>query len=200
MESIKEQTPPDDHLDRVLDAALAKYASVEARAGLEDRVLANLRVESLRPSRHPWLRWGLAGAVAVLAIIAVVAWRSSRTPHPVIANYPPVTIQRPSTQDAKLAPNATHEVGAIKHASMRKPAARRMRASTAVATYPKLDQFPSPQPLSVQEMTLAQYVRNFPKEAQLVAQSQEAFDLETQKVMNHAGSETRTSSPIEQER
>ena len=34
-----------DPLDRDLDAALAKYAAVEPRAGLEDRVLANLRAE-----------------------------------------------------------------------------------------------------------------------------------------------------------
>jgi hypothetical protein len=36
-----------DEFDRMLDAALAKYAAVEPRTGLEERVLANLR-----PSRR----------------------------------------------------------------------------------------------------------------------------------------------------
>ena len=35
-----------DDLDRALDAALAKYTSVEPRAGLDERILANLRAVS----------------------------------------------------------------------------------------------------------------------------------------------------------
>ena len=94
--------------------------------------------------------------------------------------------------------HATDEVAAAKHAS-RKPAARRVPASTAAA-HPKLDQFPSPQPLSAEEIALVQYVENFPKEARLVAQAQQEFALETQKIMNDTGLETRPSGPIQQER
>jgi hypothetical protein len=65
---------------------------------------------------------------------------------------------------------------------------------------PKLDQFPSPQPLSAEEIALARYVKNFPKEAQLVADAQEEFELETRKIMNDAGSETPTSNPVQLER
>ena len=185
-------------LDRILDTALAKYAAVEPRAGLEGRVLEHLRAEALRPSRHAWLQWGLAGALGAIAVIAVLAWQSSRVPHPIIANHPPAAIQRQSIQETKPAPHATDEVAAAKHAS-RKPAARRVPASTAAA-HPKLDQFPSPQPLSAEEIALVQYVENFPKEARLVAQAQQEFALETQKIMNDTGLETRPSGPIQQER
>jgi hypothetical protein len=54
--------------------------------------------------------------------------------------------------------------------------------------------------LSAEEIALAQYVENFPKEAGLVAQAQEEFAIETQKVMNDAGSETRPSASNQQER
>lgn len=193
------QTQPTDELDRMLDAALAKFAAVEPRAGLEGRVLARLRSEPLPPSRRVWLQWGLAGAVAAIALVAVLAWRSSRAPHPVIANHLPTTIQGQSIQGAKPAPHATDEVTSAKAASMRKLAARRAPASRVVA-HPKLEQFPSPQPLSAEEIALAKYVKNFPKEAGLVAQAQEEFDLETRREMNNAGLQNRPSDSIQQER
>jgi hypothetical protein len=186
-----------DELDRILDASLAKYAAVEPRAGLEERVLAHLSVESLQTSSHAWLQWGLAGALAVIVLVAVLAWRSTRIPHPVVANHPSITIQRPSIQELEPAPPATGDVAAAKLPSMRKPAARRAPASTGVAN-PKLEQFPSPQPLSAEEMALTHYVKDFPKEARLVAQTQEEFALETQKEMNDAGSQNRP--PIQPER
>ena len=181
-----------DELDRILDTALARYAAVEPRAGLEERVLAHLRSEPRSALRRVWLQWALVGAVAATALVAVLAWRSSRVPHPVIANHSPATIQRPSIQKPKPAPHTT-DAALAKAASMRRPAVRRAPASTAVA-HPKLDQFPSPQPLSAEEIALAKYVENFPKEARLVAQAQEDFDLETQKIMNEAGAGIQPST------
>jgi hypothetical protein len=192
-------TQPTDELDRMLDAALAKYATVEPRAGLEGRVLAHMRSEPLLLSRRVWLQWGLAAAVAAIALVAVLAWRSSRAPDPVIANLLPATIQRQSIQGAKPTPHATDEVSSAKAASLRKPAARRAPESGAGA-HPKLEQFPSPQPLSAEEIALAKYVENFPKEAGLVAQAQEEFDLETLREMNSAGLQNRPSDSIQQER
>ena len=194
----RSQDQPDD-LDLMLDASLAKYAAVEPRPGLEQRVLAHLSVEAVLPSRHPWLQWGLAGALAVITVVGVLAWRSNQAPHPVIANHPSTTIQRSSIQEIRPAPHATDKVVTVTHASVPRPAARRAPASRP-ATHPKLDQFPSPQPLSAEEIALAQYVENFPKEARLIADTQEQFALETQKVMNDAGSEIRPSGSTSQER
>src|SRR6478609_2755196 len=68
-----------DELDRMLDAALKQYGSVEPRDGLEDRVLAQLRSASLNsPSRTSWY-WGIGAAVvAALVMLLAVTWR----PHP----------------------------------------------------------------------------------------------------------------------
>ncbi len=188
-----------DDLDRVLDAALAKYAAVDPRTGLEERVLAHVRTAPPQPPRRMWLQWSLAAGVVVIAFVAVLGWRSRHAPHPVIANRPPVTIQSPSIQEVNSAAHSRAKVAAPKHASIRKSLVHPVLAAKAVA-HPKLDQFPSPQPLSTEEIALAQYVKNFPKEAQLVAQAQEEFAAEAQRIMNNAGSESRTSSPIQQER
>ncbi len=193
------QKPHPNDLDHLLDTALAKYAAVEPRMGLEERIMAHLQADAWQPSRRSWLQWGLATALAVIAVVAVLAWRSSRSQHPVIADHPPAVIQSPSIQKTNSGPPPTSEVAVAKHAAARKSAVRPAVSETATA-HPKLDQFPSPQPLSQEEIALAQYVKHFPKEAQLVAQAQEEFALETEKVMNDAGSEDRPSTSIQQER
>ena len=75
MAEVDEQSSGEE-LDRVLDAALAKYAAVEPRTGLEERVLANLR--SAAPSANgTWWRWSFAAAAAAVLLIALtLAWRS----------------------------------------------------------------------------------------------------------------------------
>ena len=194
------QTPTGDEVDHALDAALAKYAAVEPRMGLEDRVLARLHSEPSRSSRRIWWQWGLAGAAAAILVVGLLAWRSTRVAHPVIANHPPAVIRQPSLTGTKSAPPAKDDVATAKHTPRPKPAARRAPASTTVAARPKLDQFPSPQPLSAEEIALSHYVKNFPKEAQVVAKAQEDFAIETQKIMNDGGSDTLPSTSIQQER
>ena len=50
-------------------------------------------------------------------------------------------------------------------------------------TTPRLDQFPSPRPLSEQEQMLARYVREFPQEAVLVARAQTERRKELEKLL-----------------
>ena len=44
-------------LDDQLEAALAKYAAVEPRTGLEERILANLKSRPSSSTRVAWWRW-----------------------------------------------------------------------------------------------------------------------------------------------
>ncbi|HVN21454.1 MAG TPA: hypothetical protein VMU05_21895 [Dongiaceae bacterium] len=183
-----------DHLDRMLDAALTKYASVEPRAGLEERILANLRGADVPVRETAWRMWGFAATVAILLVIGMLGWRWSRPAHPPIAHH-----SSPAPHTPAVPESATREENAR---TEKKPARHRVVPRSQheiVAAEPKLDVFPSPLPLTTEEVALAQYVRDFPKEAQLVAQAQEDFDRETQKEMN-AGSETRQSGSIQQER
>lgn len=198
---------PEDELDRRLDGALASYANVDPRPGLEERILANLRSE--QPVAHAWWHWGLAAAVAAILVVLALSLRSGRL-HPAVANHPVADRPMLNRSQKKLSPsNPAPEVQQASDGDSdvgRQPTwrpvvkARASRHETEVPKKPKLDQFPSSQPLSAEEIALAQYVRNFPKDAQLIAEAQRQFDLDTEKEMNDAGSENRSLGSIQQER
>lgn len=187
-----------DELDRVLDVALAKYAA-EPRAGLEERVLANLRAETARGAERVWRRWCvLAAVVAALVIVAALSWRPGRSARP--TNH--VAIAMPTTQPASTQVAASGEPREVRlqagHA-LRKT--RRHRAPDAVvAAQPKLEQFPSPQPLSEQERALAMYVSQFPREAELIARAQEEYEKEIQQLMKNTSGHTEGNDSDEKER
>jgi len=161
-----------DELDSMLDAALVKYAAVEPRAGLEERVLAHLREEQTRGADRGLWRWGLAAAVVAVFVVAVaVAWRSGKPSQPVIANHASVVM--PSPKAPAVVVDARNEKGAVRPRN--RAAVHRSAHSSAsaavVAAVPKLDQFPSPQPLSEQEKILASYVEKYPEHAALMARA-----------------------------
>ena len=57
---------------------------------------------------------------------------------------------------------------------------RRSHPSAVPADGPKLDQFPSPEPLSKEELAMARYVKKFPQDAATIASAQEEFEKEVQ--------------------
>ncbi len=157
-----ESNERDHDLDRVLNTGLSMYARVEAREGLEQRILSNLR--SQETSTHSnWWAWGLAAAVLAVIIVAV-AWRFNGHPRPSIANHP-ATQQTP---EGHVAPRKTGSSIAQNVAPVRHPVARRTGPGK---TNPKLNQFPSPQPMSEQEELLAMYISQDPEHAALIAEA-----------------------------
>jgi hypothetical protein len=161
-----------DELDRALDAALVKYAAVEPRAGLEERILASLRAEPTRDSRHMWLRWSLATALALAVVIAVaLGWRSAKPGQQRIAKHPPAVQPSSKLPPPILAANAPKN-GHILAPHRRIAHTSQPALVAAAAANPKLDVFPSPQPLSEQEKMALDYVREFPEEATLMARAQ----------------------------
>jgi hypothetical protein len=211
-------------LDDPIDAALAKYAA-EPRAGLEERLLAHLRAQRKGSPSMAWWPWAGVAAAAIL-IATFLLWKLEPPRHerivrrqptlqqgtqPQIAAHPalpkigqpaaPVSVRRSRRHIARETPVRSSEPNVTRrHESVRLAATRVAQPREVGAANPKLDQFPSPQPLSAEEIALVEYVRNFPEEAQLVAQAQEEFAIETEKEMIDAGSETRRSGSIEQER
>ncbi|MGB7332693.1 MAG: hypothetical protein WBD25_15015, partial [Terriglobales bacterium] len=61
----------DREFGRALDTALAKYASIEPRAGLEERVMANLRADC-QPILQSWFWRPFTAATALTALAAVL--------------------------------------------------------------------------------------------------------------------------------
>lgn len=167
----------DDQLDRILDAVLAKYTAVEPRTGLEGRVLANLRTEAAQApttAGRRWWQW-TASAVAAAIVVAMFAWRSGKLYHPTIANRPSITTPaRPTANGEKMQTKmALDDSGECTHVRRHSAAAELPHRLTPViaAAAPKLDVFPSPQPLSEQERILANYVAHFHDRAVLIARA-----------------------------
>ena len=155
-----------DELDRTIDAALAKYASAEARDGLEERIMANLRTADAQSAQHTWQHWGFTVALAALLIVAVaVVWRWNQATVPPVAIHPPLLKNAPpdlANRDKNSAPPRR---------SMPHRRTRRSPERAIVVPGPKLDVFPSPLPLSEQEKILASYIAQDPGHAAVVAEA-----------------------------
>jgi len=157
-----------DALERQLDAALANYATVEPRPGLEGRVLANLHAERERAPVQVWWRWPAAAAVTVVVLILALflSWKTRESEVGKTVGHNP-------TEDSREVPIgkvANPHLPSQPVASVRTAVANRPRHPVAVVTTaPRLPQFPSPRPLSEQEEILARYVATYPDHATLVA-------------------------------
>ena len=154
-----------------LAAALKHYGQAEPRAGLENRVLAAMRAEREQRTQN-WKWWpALAAGTAILTIAACVFMAKSegrKTHSPIAKNHTvPVEVSRTNTNPA----SKPH----IEDAANQKPhfgAPRRSLQIVHASATARLEQFPSPEPLSEQEKILARYVQQFPHEAHLMAQVQ----------------------------
>ena len=153
-------------LDDQLDAALAKYAAVEPRAGLEERILAHLQVERTRPTHAAWWRWATVAALAVV-LVALLAWRLDRSGQNPVVHHPAI----PQRQVQPLVEANAADTRRQNSPLVWKHRRNAVHAPMTVAAQPKLDQFPSPQPLSEQEKLLADYVADHPEQAVLMAEA-----------------------------
>jgi hypothetical protein len=147
---------------------------------------------------HGWWRWTLA-ALAVAVVVAIaLGWRSGRPTQPEIANHPQTTNEAPREPERQAVNHGENTVRAPRRGTIRRTATHRSNA--LAAANPKLDQFPSPQPLSEQERVLAQYVRDYPQEAGLIARMQEESEKEIQQRMTEANSESSSHGSDREER
>lgn len=186
------RTPLDDQLD----SALAKYAAVEPRTGLEERILANLKSQPSPSTRVAWWRWA-AVVAAALIVTSLVLWVEKHNAQQIVRRPTTSSEQALHPTIAQSAPpNSTRRVNPVK---VRRAGKRSFTQPLATAEL-KLDRFPSPRPLSEEELALVRYVQSFPKEATLIAQAQEEFELQTQKEMNAAGSQNQPSGSVQSER
>lgn len=173
--------PDRDDLDLLLDSALATYADPGADSGLVKRVLAVVTAaRELRERRsffartRMWLPWAIAMPLAA----SLLMWLAiSRTQHAPAAKtqqaYQPERAQAPSNNAPAVAELANSnqkipfsETKAVVHPSMHtarlKPCPFKTRDNSDCAPLPKLDVFPTPQPLTRQERSLASMATEAP--------------------------------------
>jgi hypothetical protein len=162
-------------VERWLDAGLSHYTDVEPRAGLEARILATVRAGhgQIGYGLKPW-QLGLTVAAAMVFGATLFLNRTR-----VISVHPravPSASNRPikteadssSNRSIRAANNALHRTHITPRAVMSQPEIR--------VEDPRLEQFPSPQPLTAQEEMLAQYVRDRRQEALMVARARAAVE------------------------
>jgi hypothetical protein len=166
-----------DQLDNLLDGALRQQGNVEPRPGLEGRVLARLASANTgrTRTRGVWA-WAVAGAAVMFLVIGMWIGAGHRR-----SNTPAASVPNVSKTEQKLAT-------VMPPVELNKPAVRRVRSlrtavpvTMAKGAEPRLQEFPSPRPLSQQEVVVAEYVQNFPEEAKLISQQQQKFDEEVRK-------------------
>jgi hypothetical protein len=162
--------PANDALDRRLDEALAKYSTVEPRAGLEDRILANLRTQPEQAASVIWWRWFAVGAVAMLTV-ALTLFFSWRAKKPEMVQAPKLVLKedKPMVSATGTPPSQPQRSTPIRSTAKNRPHIAVIVASGP----PRLEQFPSPEPLSEQEKMLADYVGQFEEQAVLIARFNE---------------------------
>jgi hypothetical protein len=141
---------------------------------LEERILAGLKAERERDTHPAWWRWPALAALGAMVIIAAMALGfKPRTLTPeTAARRPAHTEQSVPQQEIEVTSHPSN--GSSRKA---RPVLQRHVRSDASspaiieADVPRLEQFPSPQPLSEQEQILASYVANYPEHAALIAEA-----------------------------
>jgi len=164
-------------LDHALDVALAKYSAIEPRPGLERRIVANLRSAQDAVPARSWWQWSAVSVMAMLLVVAAAAaWKLSR-PAERVVQHPAA----PMPRSAQVATNTETPLPVQRYPLQRRRAQRHSAAQHDLASDgPKLDQFPSPEPLTQEELALIRYVRRFPSDAVMIASTQEEFEKEIQ--------------------
>ena len=167
-----------DDLDLLIDSALATYADPGPESGLEDRVLVTLaavRTETPRERvrwRSRWLPWAVALPIAAGLLFL---WLSPRRDKPLPASEPQ---EARSAALRAIAPRANSSSG-VRPEVPHRHAVHVAQPTTPVQTaqaapLPKLDVFPTPQPLTAEERALVLVVTQTPlpaREALVEAQS-----------------------------
>lgn len=179
-----------DRLDQWLDGVLRQNESAEPRPGLESRVLARIAVESKRHRTRKSWAWIVATA-SVAALFAMVgldmSHHSGKTPNPAV----------PRASTNSVMPDVAHVSAPVSLTPVVRNRSHRNRTPAIVRTRkePKPEHFPSPRPLSPQELVLASYAQRFPAEAALIAQEQREFEQEIAKAQEEAERGSSGSNP-----
>ena len=169
------KTPDKGSLDEWLDKALQQYGNAEPGIGLENRILANLEAAGKRAHRgYGWLLAGASVAVLVMATGNEI-WRQALHPR---RDAPALAARQNAVKE--VSPAMAPQTKPVARSRRSRPRRRAFAGSQVASTNtPRLGQFPSPLPLSQQELSMASYAEHFPKEALLIVQQQRVFEEET---------------------
>jgi hypothetical protein len=164
-------------VDQWLEDGIGAYSQAEPRAGLEGRVLAGIAAQG-RQTRWRFAWWGVLAFGCAVLVIAVV-WlglgdRKCPLPGPIAKVTVPERVVPEQSDEAAIRDDES-SVGTTSAQDRSRPGqatpVRQKLTRTTPRRTPRLEQFPSPRPLSEQEQILMSYVAKYPETAVLVAQA-----------------------------
>lgn len=163
-----------DDLDLLLDAAVRTYADDSTPSGLEARVVARIAgaggsARQARWSRRRWFRWALAvpAAACILIFLTALWWRAAKAPKSDATgdSIPTYRTDQPSRVTAQSKSLAASNSTDTHRDLARAPSLQPHKLSVAKSVPPpKLDVFPTPEPLSPEEQALVAFATHVPPE------------------------------------
>ncbi len=166
-----------DELDRLVDSALANYADPGPESGLESRILSRIAVEKVPASRRRWLSWAIAVPATAALLVFILLWHPGTKNSPSVPQQSNMPHQPTHSIEAANQPSSKPALILRGHAPLRKPRSRHKALAAHSAPLPKLDVFPTPEPLSAQEQALVNFAAHASKsERESLVAAQEQAD------------------------
>jgi len=164
----------EDKIERWMDEALKQYGRAEAGPGFESRVLARVRERGSALRSRQWLAWGFSVAVLATVVLAAIwiAYKPSLTRHQAQSRSGAATTRAANQPSQPMLPAGAARTASARRDTPLATAGKRSIAEPRATESVKLDQFPSPAPLSEQEQMLARYVSQHRQQAVMVARAQ----------------------------
>ena len=164
-----------DELDRILNRALSAYPA-EPLLGIEARILRRVRNEG-QPTQRTGLAfsfWGSLGAGLTVALVAAGVFLSRNG-----------FVEKPAKPNQTVAERPVNSVKAAAEAPPPAGVTRRThevegtsRVRVQRSALPKLDLFPTPSPLTPEELALVKMTQAVPSEATTVPEKGDMVQLE----------------------
>lgn len=154
----------DPEFDLLLRSALSTYADPGPDSGLAQRILGRIAAEGAEKRTRRWLPWAIAlpAAAAVLTLIVLYGSRPMHAPMD-RASHSPISRPTSATTRTELS-SASRSANGQRERALHLQAHPRYAAIAAkTAPLPKLDVFPTPQPLTLAEQALAAYAALAPE-------------------------------------
>ena len=151
--------PERDELDLLVQSALASYAEPGAKSGLEERILARIAAEGAPLPQRRWLPWAIALPIAAgLLVLLLLSGHRQKEPR-LGQQFQVPSAPRSEVADAgKGAPTVHYPTRKKNSGEGLRPERIREGAHAAKAVpSPKREVFPTPQPLSPEELALAEF-------------------------------------------
>ncbi len=187
-----------DRMDAMLDTALAQYSAAEARVGLEERILTNLRLSERPLRRLGWRTVAVTAAIVLLAIPSYLEWRGMITGshrdkgeilHGVFAPAAPADLHPqpppPARNDSSVQRRDAHANSLLAAGQPKRPlgagqSAYQSRPPSVAKSVagPRLEQFPAASPLTEQEILLSRYAREVEQAASAEPPSLKDLEVE----------------------